>query len=421
MAEMDEHPGPKGPDVKEMTEPYQMQYRWVMLALASFAYFVFSLVTRSLPPLVTPIIRDLNISYSQMGMILGSWPLTYIAVAAIGGAIIDRWGIRKSIFMGILIIGLSEILRSLANGFGTMFVFVALFGLGGPMISIGNPKTISAWFRGRERGKAVGIYTAVSRTGGLIALSTANSVLMPLTGYSWRLTFVCFSLLAFTAALLWFLLAREVTSGEETAESKSTTEVFTHLIRIRKIQIILIMGFLSFAATHGLGSWLPKIFENKGLTPAIAGYMASIPILIGIPMVLLVPRFVAPSLRGRIIALISFGLAVSVLIVVVTPPGILFTTGLLLYGLSFGPAFPLLILILMDIPEVGSRYMGSVAGIFFCVSEIGGFAAPFLIGALKDFTGGFLSSAYVFSGICIAIALMGLSLKIQPVPEPKPH
>ena len=123
MAEMDEHPGPKGPNVKEMTEPYQMQYRWVMLALASLAYCVFGIVTRSLPPLVTPIIRDLNISYSQMGMILGSWPLTYIAVAAIGGAIIDRWGIRKSIFIGILIIGLSEILRSLANGFGTMFIF----------------------------------------------------------------------------------------------------------------------------------------------------------------------------------------------------------------------------------------------------------------------------------------------------------
>jgi len=355
-----------------------------------------------------------------MGLILGSWQLTYIAVAAIGGAVIDRWGIRKSIFIGILIIGLSEILRSLANGFGTMFIFVALFGLGGPMISIGSPKTISAWFSGRERGTAVGIYTAVGWTGGLVAFSTTNSVFMPLTGYSWRLTFVCFSLLAFAAALLWGILSREITSGAETEESNSVTEVFTRLVRVRKIQVILIMGFLTFSATHGLGSWLPKIFENKGLTPAIAGYAASVPMLIGIPMVLLVPRFAAPSLRGRIIALISFGLAVGVLIIVATPPGILFTTGLILYGLSFGPIFPLLMLILMDFPEVGSRYMGFVGGMFFCVAEIGGFVGPLIIGTLKDFTGSFLSAAYVFAGIAIVMAIMGLSLKIQPAPKPQP-
>jgi len=400
-------------------EPYQTRYRWVMLGLVSLLYWIFGIITRSLPPLVTPIIQDLNITYSQMGLVLGSWQLSYIAVAVIGGAIIDRWGIRKSVFIGILIVSLSEILRSLANGFGSMFIFVALFGLGGPMISIGSPKTISAWFIGKERGKAVGIYMAVGWTGGLVALATTNSVFMPLTGYSWRLTFVCFSLLAFIATLLWSLLAREIPSGAETSEDNSVTEVFTRLVRIRKVQAILVMGFLAFACTHGLGSWLPKIFETKGLTPAIAGFAASVPVLIGIPMVLLIPRFVAPSLRGRFIALISFGLAVGVFIIVSTPPGVLFTTGLILYGLSFGPVYPLLMLILMDFPEVGSRYMGSVGGIFFCIAEIGGFAGPSIIGTLKDFTGSFLSTAYVFAGIAIVMAIMGLSLKIQPAPNPK--
>jgi len=179
---------------KEAVEPYHTRYRWVMLALVSLLYWVFGVLIRSTAPLVTPILEDLNISYSQMGIILASWPLTYILVAAVSGAIMDRWGIRKSLFVGTAIIGLSGFLRYFANGFATMILCVALLGLGGPMISVGCPKTISVWFRGKGRGIAVGVYTTAVWIGSLTAYSTANSVVMPLTGYSWRLTFVCYSL-----------------------------------------------------------------------------------------------------------------------------------------------------------------------------------------------------------------------------------
>ncbi len=106
----------------------------------------FGLVARSITPLITPILNDLHITYSQMGFILGSWQLTYILVALIAGAILDRWGVRKSIFAGALIIGLSASIRYFATGFLTMLIAIALFGVGGTMISIGGPKTISEWF-----------------------------------------------------------------------------------------------------------------------------------------------------------------------------------------------------------------------------------------------------------------------------------
>jgi len=69
-------------------------YRWVMLALLWLLYITFGLVSRSIFPLVTPILADLKLSYSQMGLILGSWQLTYIFAALVAGAILDRWGVR---------------------------------------------------------------------------------------------------------------------------------------------------------------------------------------------------------------------------------------------------------------------------------------------------------------------------------------
>ena len=71
-------------------------------------------------------------------------------------------------------------------------------------------------------------------------------------------------------------------------------------------------------------------------------------------------------------------------------------------------------LILMDIPQVSSKYMGSAGGMFFCVAEIGGFVGPFIVGAVKDLTGSFFIGAAVVAGLSTLIAIMGLTLKDQP-------
>ncbi|MFC1943087.1 CynX/NimT family MFS transporter [Chloroflexota bacterium] len=405
------------PTDEEGTPPYQRRYRWVMLALVWLLYCVFGIVGRSIAPLITPILKDLDISYTQMGLILGSWPLTYIVVALIAGALIDRWGIRKSLFVGILVVGLSEILRYFANGFVAMFFMVALYGVGGPMISIGAPKTVAEWFRGRSRGTAVGIYMTASWIGGLIAYSTANSVVMPLTGYSWRLTFAVYSLLVFVVALLWWFLSKDIKSIDAT-ERAGIVKVFRGLIGVRNIQLILIMGLLSFAIGHGFNDWLPQILETGGLPPAVAGFAASIPLVTGIPAVMIVPHLVPPHLRGRIAALVHLALAIA-LWIVATTSGAALIAGLAFYGVVHIAAIPLLVLILMDTPEVGAKYMGSATGMYFCVAEIGGFGGPFVMGALVDLTGTFLAGAGLLAGLSIVVSVLALSLKIKPVYDTK--
>ena len=393
-------------------EPYQRRYRWVILFLVWLLYAAFGLVSRSVAPLVTPILKDLNMSYGQMGIILGSWQLTYIGVAIIAGAIIDKWGIRKSLFIGTVIIGLSAALRYFPSGFGTFLLVVAIFGIGGPLVSIGAPKTISSWFRGKGRGTAVGIYTTGPWIGGLIALSATNSLVMPLTGYSWRLTFVCYGCLVFIIALLWWFLARDIEPTGAT-EGESIGKTFSRLIKIRNIRLILIMGLLSFAIMHGFTSWLPKIMESGGMSPKMSGFVSSIPIMAGIPAVLVIPRLVSPRLRGRILALLAL-VVTAALIVSVNTSGAPMFVGLVLFGIAGSSLFPIVMLILMDTPEVGERHMGLAGGIFFCVAEIGGFTGPLVMGTLADLTGSFLAGAFSLAGLSLIICMMTLLLKAAP-------
>ncbi|MCK4274792.1 MAG: MFS transporter [Dehalococcoidales bacterium] len=397
--------------------PYERPYRWVMLALTWLSYFTFGLVTFSLAPLVTPIIKDLDISYSQMGFIMGAWPLTYIMVATIGGAVVDRLGTRKSIFFGVIIIGLSAGLRYFANGFVPMFFCVALFGIGGPLISIGNPKTISQWFRGKERGMAVGIYMTGVWIGSGLSVSLMNSVIMPLTDYNWRIAFAGFGLVALAVACLWWFLGRDVKAAEDT-KSDRIDRVFKGLISVRNVQIILLMGLLTFAAGHGFGNWLPRILEGSGLSPAMAGIAASLPTWAGIPTIIIVPRVISPHFRGRFIAIASLICTVALLVISQVSGAPLIIT-LIIYGMATCCIFPFLVLILMELPEVESKYMGAAGGMFFCVAELGTFAGPFLMGAIKDLAGGFTAGIFLLAGLSFLRIIIAATLRIKSTDDKK--
>ncbi|MFC2048323.1 CynX/NimT family MFS transporter [Chloroflexota bacterium] len=398
-----------------MTHGENSRYRWVLLALLWLLRAAFGLIFRAMAPLVTPILKDLNISYAQMGLIMGSWPFTYIAVAVIAGAIIDRWGVRKSLLAGGIIMGLSAILRYFPQGFITMLLVVALFGIGALMISIGGPKTISLWFQGKSRGTAVGIYMTGNWIGSLTALAITNSFVMPLTGYSWRLTFVFYGLVAILVALLWGLVARE---KEPPAAQKKVSigKTFINLSKVRNIQVILAMGLFSFAATHGFTNWLPKILETTGLSPSVAGFTASIPMAAGIVAILILPRFVPPHLRGRLIASFSL-LAITALWVITTTSGPFLIGGLVVYGIAAFPLTPIFLLLLMDAPEVGSRYMGSAGGMFFCIAQIGGSTGPLIMGALADITGTFQTGTVFLTCLYLTIFALTFLLKIRPISE----
>jgi MFS transporter, CP family, cyanate transporter len=384
-------------------------YRWIMLALLWLLYVSFGLVTRSLFPLVTPILRDLRMTYSQMGLVMGSWQFTYICAAMAVGFLVDRWGIRKSLFFGAAVIALSAGLRCVSTGFLSLLIPVSLFGIGGPMISAGAPKTIALWFQGKARGTAVGVYLTGPWIGGAFSLAATNHWVMPLVGDSWRLTFAVYGLVALVIAFLWLFLSRE----SETVSPSGTSgmrQVFMALVGVPNVRTVLYCGMLTLAIVHGLTSWLPKIIEIKGFPPIFAGYAAAFPLIGGIPSLLILPRMVPARSRGTALAVLALVAAASVWILF-TQTGIPMFAGLVLYGVSSSALLPLQTLILMETPEVGPRHMGSASGLFFCIAEIGGFASPAVVGALADWSGGFHAGAYFVVALCAAVFLMSLTIR----------
>ena len=380
-----------------------------------FLYFAFGLTMVAMAPLVAAMRADLGLSDSAMGLILGAWPLVYIASAMPCGVFLDRAGPRRALFAAAAIIALSAVARGLAIGPVTLFFAVALFGVGGPLISIGAPKLVSQWFEGPDRGLAMGIYITGPALGGICALALTNSVFMPLMDQNWRHVLFIYAVVCLAIGLVWLVITQHAEA--RTMESRAVADgaqgqwaVFRTLLGLPAVRAILIMAVGAFFYNHGLNNWLPEILRRGGMTAEQAGYWSAIPTAVGVLGSLLIPRLAVPARRRKILLAVIVMAGLSTILLQGGGNSLPLSLGLILQGLAKGSLMTILMLSLVETQGVGSRHAGAAGGLFFSAAEVGGVLGPLTLGALSDLTGGFSVGLYLLSGICGLLLLLLLRL-----------
>lgn len=390
-------------------------FRWVMLFGVWLLYFSFGLTASGMAPLVPLIAKDLVISYSSIGGVMGAWQFVYIFSAMPCGALLGKYSPRWMLFAAAMTIAISGLLRGTATGTMSLFLAVAFFGIGGPMISVGAPKTVSIWFSGKERGISMGLYVTGSALGSVTALALTHSVVLPLMHGSWRATVFAYSGFIVIASLVWLAItahpvSRTADRVHAARPKQSQRKVFKELLKIRAVQVILLMSVGMFFFGHGLSNWLPEILRTAGMSPITAGYWASVPTVIGIFASLLIPRFAIPERRhAMLIALFAAECGATLLLQ--SSPGPLLVLGLVLQGVSRGAVTTIAVLLLMETPGVGSHNAGAASGMFFSAAEIGGVAGPLTMGAIYDATGGFQVALAALTTITVGLMLIVLAMK----------
>ncbi|MDE2765676.1 MAG: MFS transporter [Chloroflexota bacterium] len=382
--------------------------RWLMLGLVWVAYASFGLTTGSLPPLVGSITTDLGISSTQMGVVLGAWQLVYIGTAAPLGAVVDRFGVRRSVGVGLAVIWLSLALRGLAVDFFTLFGAVALFGFGGPIISTGAPKMVSQWFGGGERGLAAGIYNTAPVSGIAIGFATAPTLVEPLTG-SWRGVSLVYGAVMLVVLAVWWLLARDAPASNDAPGVVQSggrgRGAARELLRLRNVQVILLFAVGSFTINHGLQNWLPTLLRDDGMTAAQAGAWTAVATLAGAGGLLLIPSLARYGWRRWALAALLVVTAASTLGLGTLSGGAL--VGAMMAGAVVRSGLvAVALLVLMETRGVGALRMGTAAGLYFAVAEVGGFGGPFLLGAVRDGTGGLAAGMLALAALAAALALL---------------
>ena len=79
----------------------------------------------------------------------------------------------------------------------------------------------------------------------------------------------------------------------------------------------------------------------------------------------------------------------------------------------------MLVLTLVELPDIGARHAGMASGLFFGAGEIGGMLGPLLLGVSYDYTNGFAAGLALFT--LIALGLVASVRRLQALAVALPH
>jgi len=374
----------------------------------------FGLSMASLAPLVSEIESDLGFSHSAMGTVMGAWQFVYIFAAIPCGILLDRLGSRWGLAIGALIIGLSGIFRGCAQEYVHLLAAVALFGIGGPLISAGAPKVVSEHFRGSTRGLAMGIYITGPGIGAMAALLLTQPLVLPMLDGNWRLLLQIWGGASLVSGVLWLAVAARTPSQPRVMPARKTTLAdLSDIVRIPAVRLILLMSVAVFAINHGMGNWLVEILQSFGASASRASVLATIPVGIGILSALALPRMAVGTRRFSVLTLLFSCSVVASLALLAQPVGIWLYLALVVEGVAAGSMMTVLVLTLVEVPGVGDKRAGTAGGLFFSAAEIGGVGGPVLLGVLFHADGHFNTSLLVLAFLGALLVLSVLPLRRQ--------
>ena len=158
--------------------------RWIALAIIFASFIQFTLNWFCIIPAFGPIVGEMHLSFSQVGVIVGMFIAGYGIAHIPAGWIAERYGMRAAMLLGIALETAGAGLSAWAPSFATLLAGRFVCGVGGSVYLGSAVGLTTAWFRDRELATANGLITGVAFTvGAAIGLFGWSSIVAAL---GWR-------------------------------------------------------------------------------------------------------------------------------------------------------------------------------------------------------------------------------------------
>jgi sugar phosphate permease len=338
--------------------------------------------------------------------------------AFLTGWIVDRFGPRRVMLVGILLGGFALMGLSRMTSLWLFYLFYFINALaymsGGPLP---NQVLISRWFDS-SRGKAMGIAYIGIGVGGMLVPLIANWLNQSF-GWQNALMILGFMMIAIAFPMIWFI---KDNPESRIVDSRSENEKisFSTILKKRNLYLLLIGSMLSIAAVSGTSQNLKLFFSfDLGYTQIQSAGIMSLVLASSIIGRLLM-GWLADKLPKKYVMILIFTLvSCSIpLLYAATTPGVIYLFAII-FGIALGGDY--MIIPLMAAELFGVRILGRIMGIVISADVLGEALAPVLVGWLRDQSGTYtigFSALIVFAVLgVVAISLLPKNVHSNNLPE----
>lgn len=422
----------------------KVSFRWITIAVI-LALIMINYIDRSaVSYVVGPLSKEFGISIAQYGLISGIFSVGYMVFAFASGPLVDRFGPRRILLLGIVLWSVVSALTPIAGGFAGLLLIRIILGAGeGPAFPAAT-RIVSRWLPRQERGVALSLLGGVGVSGTLLIAGPLVTELV--SAFSWRGMFWTLA----ASGVLWMLLAwwllrdtpsetgrcspteREYIAAGQIAEERTghqTTIAWKRLFTNRNLWIVAIGYFAWGFMFWGFMYWLPQYLQQSfGLSLKAVGLFSVAPWAAGVIGALIggvaVDRVYrrTGSVRSRFVIIgIALLLAGAALIPILAAPSV--ATALTFISIGVGCGFVTGGIWWVASIDADPSQPGAAAGFADAAFAASGILAPTLMGVIVGSTGTFTSGFVVMIALALLAALLMLVFTREPstsAPQPSP-
>jgi MFS family permease len=383
---------------------------------------------------------ELGIPVAKMGLLLSAFLWAYAIAQLPVGGLIDRFGPRRLLGLGLFSWSVAQAAGGLVTGFGSFIMARFALGVGESPLFPGGARVVRDWFGIRQRGFATGLLQSASSLGNFIAVPLLTFLMLAL---SWRWMFVIVGGAGVLLALVWYNIHRDpselqltederryLTEGDENATTRPPSFAEWRHLFAHRTTWGMIAGFFGTIYTLWLYTgWLPYYLEHeRHMSVARVGIVAAIPYFFGCVGAVaggwlcdFFTRRGWTPIAGRKLLVSSALCGISLCTV-----GTVFAQSNAV-ALSFISASLFLIYIASSaawatVPIAApSQYTASLGSIQNFGGYLGGALAPTVTGLIVERTGGFSQALLLSAGLSLVSAAAYLFLVRKPIQPDLPE
>ncbi len=207
-------------------------YRWMVLVFLSLAMFGSYYAYDALSPLADVLKLQLHFSDKDIGFLQAIYSFPNIFTVVIGGFIIDRMGLRKSLMVFGILCLVGPAITASSGALWVMALGRLIFGMGAESLNVAVTAALARWFKGKELSFAFGINLTICRLGSFAAL---NSPTWARAAYAyWRWPFliaVGLSVFCVIGAIIYWVLEVHAEKNFHLGEASTDKVVFRDLFK----------------------------------------------------------------------------------------------------------------------------------------------------------------------------------------------
>ncbi len=371
------------------------------LAMSTVAFTVCFAVWTIFAIIGIQIRKDLNLSETQFGLLVGTPILTGSLIRVALGIWTDRYGGRVVFTATMLAAAVATFFLTYATTYPQMLVAALGVGIAGGSFAVGVAY-VSRWYPPEKQGTALGIFGA-GNVGSAVTKFLAPLVLV---AFGWHaVAQVWAGALVVMAIVFWFTTKDDPVLVERRRTGEKPKSTWMELEPLKNVQVwrFSLYYFFVFGAFVALALWLPQYLINVyGVDIRAAGMIAA---FFSVPASLFraYGGHLSDVYGARRVMYWTFLVSVAATFLLAYPPtdyvvqgvngpiafhaemgliGFTVTVFILGFFMALGKAA-----VFKHIPVYYPKSVGSVGGLVGMIGGLGGFILPIVFGMLLDLTG----------------------------------